>query len=78
MKNCGKSCFYGFVDQTIDSLMLSVVPNQCGTNNTELACTVTETEWASYSKLDLFAIFLIKQFNLAYGTNIDLVSFNIM
>ena len=76
MKNCGKSCFYGFIDQTIDSLMLSVVPTQHVTDNTEVACTVTE--WASYSKLDLFAIFLIKQFNLVYGTNIDLVSLDIM
>ena len=56
--------------------MLSVVPTQHVTDNTEVACTVTE--WASYSKRDLFAIFLIKQFNLVYGTNIDLVSLDIM
>uniref|UniRef100_A0A1X7UCD1 RING-type domain-containing protein n=1 Tax=Amphimedon queenslandica TaxID=400682 RepID=A0A1X7UCD1_AMPQE len=69
VKNCGKSCFYGFTEQTIDSLMLLVLPTQHVTDSANASSIGADFEPSS--KVDFLALCLLRQFHLVYGTCID-------
>lgn len=66
----GKSSFYGLVDQTIESLLLSVIPS-CHDSDKMAVEHVAHCE--CYSKQELFAKCLQYHFQSAFGVYIDLV-----